>query len=273
MLPLVSIVTPSYNQGRFLRRTIDSVLSQDYPQVEYFVMDGGSTDESVEILRSYGERVLWLSERDGGQAHAINKGLRRATGDILAYLNSDDVLLPGAIAAVVAHLRKNPAWDVVYGNARHIDANDQVLGDYPTAAYSLDRLLEDCCICQPAAFWRRRLMGRVGLFDESLHYAMDYDYWMRIDRAGAVFAHVPEFLACSRVYPETKTQSARLAVYREILEVSRRHAGDASFSQYYAYWHHRCHERPTGWPRLLRWVPECHWWLAYVHRRVFRLCG
>jgi glycosyltransferase involved in cell wall biosynthesis len=273
MLPLVSIVTPSYNQGRFLRRTIDSVLSQDYPHLEYLVIDGGSSDESIAILQGYGDRFFWLSAHDQGQSHAINKGLRRARGDILAYLNSDDVLLPGAIATVVESMCKNADWDVLYGNARHIDECDRVLGDYSTAPYSFERLLQDCCICQPAAFWRRRIMDRVGLFDESLHYAMDYDYWMRIDRAGGLFGHVPAFLAASRAHAQTKTQSARLAVYREILEVSRRHAGDASFSQYYAYWHHRCHERTTGWPRLLRWIPECHWWLANAHRRLGRLSG
>lgn len=271
MLPLVSIVTPSYNQGRFLKRTIDSVLNQDYPHIEYLVIDGGSTDESVSILRQYGEQFFWRSERDGGQSEAINIGLCEAHGDILAYLNSDDVLLPGAIATVVEHFRTHPKWDLVYGNAHLIDEADRVLGNYPTAPYAFDRLLQDCYICQPAAFWRRGITDRIELFDESLHYAMDYDYWLRIDRAGGTLAQVPEFLACSRSYAETKTQSARLEVYREILGVSRRHADDASFSQYYAYWHHRCHERPAGWPRLLRWLPECHWWLAYLHRRAYRL--
>jgi glycosyltransferase involved in cell wall biosynthesis len=268
MLPLVSIVTPSYNQGRFLRRTIESVLSQDYPHVEYLVFDGGSTDESVNVLRSFGDRFFWRSEPDGGQTDAINDGLHLARGDILAYLNSDDVLLPGAIATVVAHFRKNADWDLLYGNAYQIDETDRALGEYPTSAYDFELLLQSCCICQPAAFWRRRITDRVGLFDDSLHYAMDYEYWMRIDRAGGRLVHVPDFLACSRVYPQTKTQSARLQVYREILDVSRRHAPDASFSQYYAYWHHRCHERSDGWPRWLRWLPECHWWLAMAHRRL-----
>ncbi len=271
MLPLVSIVTPSYQQGRFLRRTIESVLTQDYPRVEYFVIDGGSTDDSVAILESYANRFCWVSERDRGQTDAINKGLGRAHGDIFAYLNSDDVLLPGAITSVVKHFQKHPEWDLLYGNARNIDEADRPLGNYPTAPYSFDRLLQDCCICQPAAFWRRRISERVGPFDDSLHYAMDYEYWLRIAGAGGVLAHVPEFLAASRIYPQTKTQSARLEVYREILAVSRRHAEDASFSQYYAYWHHRCHERSSGWPRLARWLPECHWWLAYVHRRMFQL--
>ena len=293
-LPLVSIVTPSYNQGRFLRRAIDSVLSQDYPYVEYFVLDGGSTDDSVDILRSYcivpspigrgyaqslpspsgrggggeGKPFFWLSQPDGGQTDAINQGLQRARGDILAYLNSDDVLLPGAIATVVQHFGSNPDWDLLYGSAYHIDEKDRVVGEFPTAPYEFDRLLQSCCICQPAAFWRRRITDRVGLFDESLHYAMDYEYWMRIDRAGGKLVHVPEFLACSRQHAQTKTRSARMQVYHEILEVSRRHADDASFSQYYAYWHHRCYERRDGWPRWLRWLPQCHWWLAVTHRRL-----
>jgi len=270
-LPLVSIVTPSYNQGRFLRRTIDSVLSQDYPHVEYFVIDGGSTDESVDILKNFGDRFFWHSQRDRGQSDAINQGLRRARGAILAYLNSDDVLLPGAIARVVEHFANNQDWDLLYGNAYHMDEHDRLLGEYPTAPYDFERLLQSCCICQPATFWRRRITERVGLFDDALHFAMDYEYWMRIDRAGGILKHVPEFLAGSRVHAQTKTLSARLQVYQEILDVSRRHATDASFSQYYAYWHHRCHERVDGWPRLLRWLPECHWWLAYAHRARRRL--
>lgn len=271
MLPLVSIVTPSYNQGRFLRRTIESVLTQEYPRVEYIVCDGGSTDESRAILESYGDRFSWVSEPDAGQSNAINKGLRRARGDIVAYLNSDDVLLPGALLTIVAHLEANPEWDLVYGNAHHIDVDDRVLGPYPTAPFDFDRLLQDCCICQPAAFWRRRVIDRIGFFDDALHYAMDYEYWMRLHRAGGLLAHVPDFIASSRVHSATKTLSARLQVYDEILAVSRRHAKDASFSQYYAYWHHRCHERAHGWPRLLRWLPECHWWLAYVHRRAYQI--
>jgi glycosyltransferase involved in cell wall biosynthesis len=273
MVPLVSIVTPSYNQGRFLRRAIDSVLSQDYPRVEYFVLDGASTDESADILRSYSSkdhRFSWLSESDHGQTDAINRGLGQAGGDILAYLNSDDVLLPGAIATAVQHFCTHPDWDLLYGKAYHIDENDRMLGEFPTAPYAFDRLLQSCYICQPAAFWRRRITDRVGLFDDSLHFAMDYEYWMRIDRSGGKLAHVPEFLACARLHAQMKTLSARMEVYREILKVSRRYADDASFSQYYAYWHHRCHERRDGWPRWLRWLPHCHWWLAVAHRRLRR---
>jgi glycosyltransferase involved in cell wall biosynthesis len=273
MNPLVSIVTPSLNQGSFLRRTIDSVLSQDYPHIEYLVFDGGSSDDSTVVLNSYSNRFFWRSQPDRGQTDAINQGLRQARGDILAYLNSDDVLLPGAVSTVVDHFQKNAGWDLLYGNANHIDEDDRVIEAYPTAPFDFERLLQSCFICQPATFWRRHVIDRFGLFDDALHFAMDYEYWLRLGRAGAVFGFVPEVLAGSRVHAATKTLAARLEVYREILAVSRRHAEDASFSQYYAYWHHRCHERAGGWPTWLRWLPECHWYLANAHRKMHRVAA
>ncbi len=271
MLPIVSIITPSFNQASFLRRTIESVLTQDYPNIEYLVLDGGSTDGSVDILRSYGERFPWQSQRDGGQTDAINQGLRRCRGEIVAYLNSDDTLLPGAVATVVAHFQQHQEWDMLYGNARFIDADDREFGDYPTRAYRFAQLVETCFICQPAAFWRRHTMDRFGLFDDTLDCAMDYEYWLRLGHGGATIAHVPEFLACSRIHPATKTLSMRMQVFHEILEVSRRHAGDAHLEQYCAYWHYRCHERPTGWPRLLRKLPKSHRILGRLHRAWYRL--
>jgi glycosyltransferase involved in cell wall biosynthesis len=265
--PIVSIVTPSFNQARFLDRTIQSVLGQDYPRVEYVVIDGGSTDGTLDVLRRYGNRLRWRSEPDRGQSDAINKGFACCHGAICGYLNSDDVLRPGAIRTVVEHFRQHPDWDLIYGKALHIDANDDLLGDYPTSAFDRGRLLENCFICQPAAFWRAGLAQRVGPFDTDMHYAMDLDYWLRIDKAGGRLAHVPEVLACSRVYPETKTLSARERVYREILDTCRRHAGQAGFSQYFAYWHHRCHEARHGWPRWLRTLPRPEYWLALLHTR------
>jgi glycosyltransferase involved in cell wall biosynthesis len=269
----VSIVTPSFNQGRFLRRTVDSVLAQDYPDVEYLVIDGGSTDESRAILESYGKRFFWISEPDRGQTDALNKGFARARGDVLAYLNSDDVLLPGALRAIVGHFSRHADWDLVYGQAYHVDEHDAVLERYPTEPYDWGRLVQTCFICQPAAFWRRRLAERVGPFDERLQLAMDYDYWMRADRAGARIEHVPEYLACSRRHPQTKTLSARIGVYREIFEVSLRHAGAAGYGHYVAYWHHRLFERRDGWPRLLRRVPDATGWLATLHARWHRHRG
>ena len=263
--PVVSIVTPSFNQGRFLRRTIDSVLTQSYPHVEFVVIDGGSTDESVDILKSYGARFPWVSERDRGQTHAINKGFSRTHGDIQAYLNSDDVLLPGAVEEVVQHMLRRPACDLVYGEAHYIDENDNITGRYNTADYSFARLMQDCCICQPAAFWRTSIARTVGAFDESLHFAMDYDYWMRVDRAGGLLEHSREFLACSRMYAENKTLSCRTKIYDEIFHVSMKNAGFASLSYFQGLWHHLCHERRSGWPRYLASVPRFPDFMASLH--------
>jgi glycosyltransferase involved in cell wall biosynthesis len=267
--PLVSIVTPSYNQGRFIRRTIDSVLNQSYPAIEYLVMDGESSDETLSVLQSYGDRVRWISEKDEGQTDAINKGLRQLHGDILAYLNSDDVLTPGAIDRVVRFFNENPDIDLVYGNADYIDEEDQVIGPYKTASYSLERLLEDCMICQPATFWRRSVQERWGLFDDQLHFVMDYEYWIRLATHGAQLAFVEDKLACSRLYPETKTLSSRSKIYREIFEVSKRHAGQVHPSFYLGYWHHLLTERRFSF--LTRALLPFHGVLASLHRRSDRL--
>lgn len=241
--PTVSIVTPSYNQGRFLRRTIESVLTQDYPHIDYRVIDGGSTDESVDILKSYANRFPWVSEKDHGQSHAINKGFAQSTGQLRGYLNSDDVLRPGAIRTAVDHFLKRPEIDMIYGRAEYINENDEFLQMYRTAPYSFDHLANECIICQPAAFWTSRIAHVIGLFDESLHYAMDYDYWLRIDRAGGRIAHVGEILACSRLYAETKTLSMREKIFNEVLCVTQRHTGRAPLSYFCGLWHHRATER------------------------------
>jgi glycosyltransferase involved in cell wall biosynthesis len=227
-MPLVSIVTPSYNQGGFIKQTIDSVLSQSYPRVEYIVVDGNSADETVSVLKSYGPRLNWISEPDRGQTHAINKGFARSKGEVRAYVNSDDVLLPGAVEKVVKHFRRHPEADMVYGQGLLIDEAGRRVGMYRTDDYSFTRLMLDCCVCQPAAFWLTRIAEKIGPFDERLDYAMDYDYWLRIDRAGGHIVHFREPLAASRRYPETKTARARAEVYDEIFRVSNRHGGYVS---------------------------------------------
>jgi glycosyltransferase involved in cell wall biosynthesis len=266
-MPLVSIVTPSYNQGRFLQRTIESVLNQSYPNIEYVVIDGGSTDESVDILRSYGDRFKWVSEKDRGQTHAINKGMARVSGEILAYLNSDDVLLPGAIERVVDFFRRHPKCDMVYGDADYIDENDRVTGRYNTAEYSYNRLLEDCMVCQPAAFWTRRIAEKIGPFDESLDFTMDYDYWLRIANASGEIYFIPEKLACSRLYPDTKTMSARSKIYKEIFKTCLKHAGQVHQNYYFGYWHHLIHERANLASRILRRRPGLHARLGWLHHK------
>jgi glycosyltransferase involved in cell wall biosynthesis len=265
--PLVSIVTPSYNQGRYIRRTIESVLAQTHPNVEYVVIDGGSTDETLDILRTYGDRVRWISEPDTGQTEAINKGLRMVSGEIVGYLNSDDVLLPHAIEVVVTHFHNHPECDLVYGDADYVDEEDTIIGTYATADYSFERLMDDCCVCQPAAYWRASVGAVVGPFDESAHYAMDYDYWIRVDRSGFVLQHLHDTIAQSRLHATTKTLSARPAVYREILDVCRRRGGYVSRRYVEGFWHHLAYERPRHPALLLRAAPSLRARLAAFHYR------
>ena len=268
-LPVVSIVTPSYNQGRFIGRTIDSVLAQSYPCIEYRVIDGGSTDTTVEILRSYGERLLWVSEPDQGQADAINKGLAQAKGEILAYLNSDDTLAPGAIARVMHFFQEHPECDLLYGDADYIDEDDKVTGRYKTAEYSLDRLAADCIICQPAAFWRRRIAERIGPFDARLHYVLDYDYWLRIAKAGGNIQFLPIKLAHSRLYAETKTLSGRAKIFNETFKICRRHLGYVHRQHYQGFLYHHINERQTPISLLLRLLTSVY----FRSRQIWRLRG
>ena len=268
--PLVSIVTPSFNHGRFLRRTIESVLAQTYKRIEYVVVDGNSTDDSVSILESYGERVRWISEPDAGQSHAINKGFALSRGQIRAYLNSDDTLLPHAVGRIVDFFDRHPGCDLVYADANYIDTEDRVTGKYNTAPYSFERLMHDCCVCQPAAFWRDTIAALVGPFDESLDLAMDYDYWLRIARAGGGIVHLGETIANSRLHEHTKTLSRREEIYAEIFKICLAHGGYVSDNYFQGLWHHRLYERPNALLRVLRLVPNARQLLARAHARRFR---
>jgi len=238
MLHKVSVVTPSYNQGRFIGRTIDSVLSQQFSgSLEYLVMDGGSQDETREILSSYDSRVQWVSEPDGGQADAVNKGLARATGDIIGWLNSDDVYYPGAIATVCAAFDSHPEIDVIYGDGNHIDEQDLVIEPYGTETWDFSRLLDVCFICQPATFFRKSVVERFGQLDANLQLCMDYEYWIRLGKSGAAFHWLRQVLAGSRVHRETKTLSARIGVHREINSMLSRHVGRVPDRWLYNYAH------------------------------------
>jgi glycosyltransferase involved in cell wall biosynthesis len=214
----MTVVTPSFNQGRFIGRTIDSVLTQGVPGLEYLIFDAGSTDETSAVLSRYGDRVRAVIEPDKGQADAVNKGLRAATGDVIAWLNSDDVYFPGAFARVLAAFEADPMLDVVYGEADHIDADDGFIEPYPTEPFDYQRLKEVCFFCQPATFFRRRVVQREGELRVDLRYCMDYEYWLRICAAHPPL-HLPVKLAGSRLYAENKTLGSRAPVHREILQM------------------------------------------------------
>lgn len=224
---LVSIVTPCYNHVRFIEATILSVLNQDYPHIEYFVMDGGSTDGSVEIIRKYADRLAgWVSEKDKGQTDAINKGFARARGDVLAWLNSDDTYEPGAVRKAVQYLKAHPEVGMVYADANFIDAAGKVIGRFPAAQTDYARLRRGYVhIPQQAAFFRGDLWRKAGPLDDSFYFAMDYDLWVRLARLAPLIYLPGEAWANFRLHGDAKTISADDRCWPEMLRVHRREGG------------------------------------------------
>ncbi|PIE32037.1 glycosyl transferase [candidate division KSB3 bacterium] len=231
-LPVVSVVTPSLNQAAFLERTISSVCGQNYPKLEYVIQDGGSIDGTCHILERYRHALTHVeSYRDNGQAHAINLGFRHATGDIMAWLNADDMLLPGAIAYISRFFGQHPDVDVVYGYRICLDEHDDEIGRWVIAPAAESVLPWANYIPQETLFWRRRIWDRVGKqLDESFQFAMDWDLLLRFREVGARFACLPRFLGAFRVHNAQKTH-----VWDD---VGRREA---------ARLHVRCHGRAVEW--------------------------
>jgi glycosyltransferase involved in cell wall biosynthesis len=219
----LTVVTPSFNQGRFIERTLQSVLDQGYPCLEYIVCDGASTDETSQVLARYADRVRIIREPDRGQASAVNKGIRLTSGEIIGWLNSDDVYRPGALQTVADFFERNPSVDVVYGDADYIDADDAIIGRYYTEPWNPRRLVRRPFLCQPAVFFRRCLVDRFGGLDEQLHYTLDYEYWLRLAAGGATFAYLPTALAASRLHAETKTLSQGLKLHDELNVMLKRY--------------------------------------------------
>ncbi len=234
-LPLISVVVPSLNQVQFLARCLDSILTQNYPAVECLVQDGGSTDGTLELLRSYSSQVYWWSAPDGGQAAAINMGLAKSQGSIFCYLNSDDALPPGALSHVGRFFKNYPEVDLVYGRAQVIDDQDRYLADYPTDHWDWEKFQAACIICQPAAFMRRRLLDKVGSFNEAMTCSIDYEYWMRAFLLGAQIQHEPVMLGFTRDHRKTKTRQFRSTIYREIIDMQLRFLGKAHRQWWYEF--------------------------------------
>lgn len=242
MNPKLSVITPSFNQARYLEQTILSVLEQKYEPLEFIIIDGGSTDGSVEVIRKYENQItFWVSEKDQGQAHALNKGLGRATGELVAYLNSDDLYLPGAFAAVVDYFREHPECDWLCGDTRMFGEGQEDVVVSATVPKSAAHALSWAYTApQPGMFWKRELL-REG-FDERWRYCFDHELYVRLLLAGYECHHLPVTLAAYRLHPESKT-------------VAEGGLFDREFDQITGIYEHRLEGNERRWcaaTRLLR---------------------
>ena len=249
----ITIITPSYNQGRFLEQTILSVIGQHYPNLEYIIMDGGSTDNSVEIIKKY-ERHLahWESEKDRGQAHALNKGFARATGTIFGWLNSDDFYLPGTLSFIAEQLEAHKP-ELLFGNCLHfVEDQQRAYGsDVRSAHETRDLLLADYII-QPSSFWTHESWLQAGVLDESLHFGFDWEWFIRAMKAGTAFKVEDRYLSAYRIHGEHKTAIGGDKRRIELASIYGRHVG-SKYEQLFL----RCRTRPAiafsrKWLSLLR---------------------
>jgi glycosyltransferase involved in cell wall biosynthesis len=226
----ISIITPSYNQAAFLKETIESIASQEVDgQVEHIIVDGGSTDGSVELLKKIGTQIRWTSEPDEGQADAVNKGIRLAGGEIIGWLNSDDLYLPGTLKAVNAYFTAHPGCQWAYGRCRIINDSGEVRWDWITRYknarlknFTLGKLLRENFISQPAVFFRKELFDKAGGLDLSLKYAMDYDLWIRFGKISPAGV-IPRDLACFRRHSSSKSETGFRDQFFEQYAVARRY--------------------------------------------------
>lgn len=252
--PKISIVTPSFQQATFIERTIKSVLDQSYPNLEYFVQDGGSTDATVAVLKRYADRLTgWESRTDSGQSQAINLGFAKTTGEIMAWLNSDDMLLPGALACVAEYFNRHPEVDVVYGHRILIDENDQEIGRWMMPAHDNEVLSWADYIPQETMFWRRRIWEKAGgKIDESFRFAMDWNLLLRFRDTGARFARLPRFIGGFRIHPHQKTSAAISEIGFHEMSLIRQRALGRSPS--------KAEIRRAILPYLLKHVATDLWW-------------
>jgi GT2 family glycosyltransferase len=218
-MTLVSIITPSYNQAPYLEQTIQSVLEQDYPHIEYIVVDGSSTDDSVEVIKKYADRLAyWISEKDSGQAEAINKGFARANGEIVAWLNSDDYYMRNTISVAVRCFDRNPDVVMAYGDMLAVDGEGQPINALRYRQLSLEDLLCFQIIGQPSVFFRRSALEKAGWLDPTFHFMLDHHLWIRLAQQGRIL-HVPQVWSAARYHPQAKNRARAAEFGREAFRV------------------------------------------------------
>ncbi len=237
---IITIVTPSLNQGQFIEQTINSVLSQEGDFfIDYIISDGGSTDDSVEIIKKYdkllktkkypikckGISYRWWSEKDNGQSHAINKGFKIAKGDILAWINSDDYYEPNAFEFIMKKFKENPDVDLIYGNGYKIDKVKNTKEIMESDEGNFNTFLQKgYSICQPAAFFTKKIINKIGFLDENLHYAMDYDFWLRILKNNKAI-RIPKIMANFRIWENSKTASQNNKFFQDRKIIRKKYEG------------------------------------------------
>lgn len=229
--PKISIVTPSYNQGQFLEETIQSVIGQMYPNLEYIIIDGGSTDNSVEIIKKYEQHIsYWVSEPDQGQSHAINKGFRKATGDILAWINSDDYYLPGTLKFIASQLKNVKTKTILFGNAMHMyHGTERVFGSNVSKNFcEMDFRIHDTII-QPSSFWNRSVLEEVGFLNEDMHYTFDWEWFIRAQSSSVQFKSVNNYLSVYRITGENKTVTGGDIRKKEIANIYKNYSSKKVF--------------------------------------------
>jgi len=230
MLPTISIITPTLNQAKYIEFTIESVLSQKYPCLEYLIIDGCSTDGTLEILKKYGGKIKWISEPDNCQVDAINKGINRVSGEIIGYLNSDDIYSPGALLKIGKYFQENPATMAITGKCHNINEFGRhtrpLVTNYKnlllkTKRFDLLKIMN--YVAQPATFWKRELHDQLGYFNPEYRYAMDYDFWLRIDQKYNIH-FMDDYLASFRIYPTSITSSNSRRQFQEEYKIARQYS-------------------------------------------------
>jgi len=265
-MPLVSIITPSFNQAAYLEQTMRSVLDQDHPDIEYIVMDGGSTDGSVDIIKKYSSRLaFWASERDRGQAEAINKGMARAHGTIMAWLNSDDYYLPGAISAAAKVFEQNPEVALIYGDMLAVDRDGGTINLLKYRQVSLEDLMCFQILGQPAVFFRHNAFEKAGGLDTSLHFLLDHQLWIKI-AAGGKILHVPLTWSAARYHAEAKNRAKAAEFGQEAFRILEWAAADEKLAPVLARVNRRAYaganrvdaryllDGGQSWPALKAWT-------------------